>query len=234
MQALTLQARDYPELTHGCRETPDGTDPQDPTFITFTPTEVQFGPMVSHPYDREWAEQVIAAWEGADVHDISTNPANTFDSMLCWGWQRRTSSSWVGHEIRDNRSGTNFLIHPEQLPDAIAYLKAVVTGEPTTPYLTNAEEFLAKVMTTIKKKNADYCADATADPLDNLRLSEKLGICDTKTAIMSRMCDKLARARNLVLNSDREAQVSSESIQDTLEDIVGYVLLLDYAVKETA
>jgi hypothetical protein len=101
----------------------------------------------------------------------------------------------------------------------------------TTPYIESSRAFLDKVMDTVTRKNADYCHDAAVDPLDNLRLSEKLNICSTETAIMSRMCDKIARARNLILSPDREAQVD-ESVLDTIEDIIGYALLLQYAVTE--
>lgn len=96
----------------------------------------------------------------------------------------------------------------------------------------DAREFFDEVLTTIGQKNADYCGSLQAqDPLANLRLSEKIGLCDTQTAIMSRLLDKVQRLSNLI--SGHEAQVA-ESCEDTLQDLVGYTVLLRYALRESA
>jgi len=131
------------------------------------------------------------------------------------------------------------LLDDESLAGARAWQKKHVDVSPTessptpleepeeSPYVTQSREFLDKTLALVKGKNADYCADSVADPLENLRLSEKTQICSTGQAIMSRMMDKIARARNLILETDREAQVD-ESVEDTLSDIIGYTLLLRY------
>lgn len=96
----------------------------------------------------------------------------------------------------------------------------------------DAREFFDDVLVTIGQKNADYCGAFQAqDPLANLRLSEKIGLCDTKTAIMSRLLDKIQRLVSLI--NGHEAQVA-ESCEDTLQDLVGYTVLLRYALQESA
>ena len=59
-----------------------------------------------------------------------------------------------------------------------------------------------------------------------MRLSEDIGLCSTETAIMSRMMDKVQRLVNLL--NGHEPRVKAESIRDTMEDLIGYVLLLNY------
>lgn len=123
-------------------------------------------------------------------------------------------------------------VHPSEIMEDVALnslIQAANAGE--SPYVSMARNFLAEVLEVVERKNADYCADSVADPLENLRLSEKVGICTTKTAILSRLMDKIARIRNLGLDSDREAQVD-EALRDTLMDVVGYILLFNYAVEE--
>ena len=94
----------------------------------------------------------------------------------------------------------------------------------------DSQSFLDSVLETMARKNADYCgAHQAADPLANLRLSEKVGLCDTKTAILSRLLDKVQRLVNLT--TGHEPQVA-ETAEDTLQDLVGYALLLRTALLE--
>jgi hypothetical protein len=94
----------------------------------------------------------------------------------------------------------------------------------------DASSFLDSVLETMARKNADYCGSHQAtDPLANLRLSEKIGLCDTKTAILSRLLDKVQRLVNLT--TGHEPQVA-ETAEDTLQDLVGYTILLRAALLE--
>ena len=96
--------------------------------------------------------------------------------------------------------------------------------------IEDAREFLDEVLETMRMKNADYCGQLQeSDHLANLRLSEKIGLCSTQTAIMSRLLDKVQRLSNLI--SGHEAQVA-ESCEDTLQDLVGYTILLRMALRE--
>lgn len=98
--------------------------------------------------------------------------------------------------------------------------------------IESAKEFLDDVLRTMEAKNADYCGSFQAqDPLANLRLSEKIGLCDTKTAILSRLLDKVQRLVNLTTGHDPQV---AETAEDTLQDLVGYTILLRQALLETA
>lgn len=70
------------------------------------------------------------------------------------------------------------------------------------------------------KKNADY---AKTDPFGNFKLVEELGITNVEKGILVRMADKISRITNLI---DKEAQVKDESIEDTLQDLANYAVIL--------
>jgi len=98
--------------------------------------------------------------------------------------------------------------------------------------IESAREFLEETLRTMEAKNADYCGQLQAeDPLANLRLSEKIGLCDTKTAILSRLLDKVQRLVNLTTGHDPQV---AETAEDTLQDLVGYTILLREALLESA
>lgn len=91
----------------------------------------------------------------------------------------------------------------------------------------NRQEFLdtlianyAKGIDLIKAKNADYATGD--DPFANFRMSSLVGI-PVERAILMRMCDKMARMSNLW---DKEAQVTDESIEDTILDLCNYANIL--------
>lgn len=76
-------------------------------------------------------------------------------------------------------------------------------------------------------KNADYGGDD--DPLRNFRMSAQLGIPMT-TGIALRLQDKFARLNGFI--SGNTLQVKSETIRDTLLDIMNYAAILLYAFEE--
>lgn len=76
-----------------------------------------------------------------------------------------------------------------------------------------------------KKKNADYAS--STDPFKNFRACEILGVPLTK-GIIVRMSDKMTRIANLL---ERKAEVSDESIEDTLHDLINYAAILNVYIK---
>lgn len=102
--------------------------------------------------------------------------------------------------------------------------------------MSTLEEVLAfrqsmfdKSYALIAKKGLDYNRDQQAggDTLFNLRVAEMLGIVPTaERGILVRLADKLMRLISL-MDVDREAAVSDESLDDTVADIHNYV---DYAL----
>jgi len=90
-------------------------------------------------------------------------------------------------------------------------------GRFLTSMFQNANDALQLVV----KKTQDYAT--IDDPYRNFRMSESVGVSIEK-GILVRMCDKLSRIGNLVENND--PSVKSESIEDTLVDIMNYANIM--------
>ena len=88
-------------------------------------------------------------------------------------------------------------------------------------FLDAYDKLSDKATLIVRNKNADY--SKTADAFANFRLVEKLGITDTASGVLVRMCDKFSRIANLLKQSGK---VADESIQDTLIDLANYSLIL--------
>ena len=73
----------------------------------------------------------------------------------------------------------------------------------------------------VLQKTKDYAT--IDDPYRNFRLCESVGV-PLERGILVRMCDKLSRIGNLIENSG--PSVKSESIEDTLIDIMNYSNIL--------
>lgn len=72
----------------------------------------------------------------------------------------------------------------------------------------------------LKKKSHDYAG--TDDPFKNFRSSTVVGV-EVERAILVRIMDKVNRISNLL---DKDAQVASESVQDTIIDAICYFAIL--------
>lgn len=72
----------------------------------------------------------------------------------------------------------------------------------------------------VKKKNADYAEDG--NPFKNFENSLTIGV-PVERGILVRIMDKVSRVSNLI---DKDAQVTDESIDDTLNDVINYFALL--------
>jgi len=77
-------------------------------------------------------------------------------------------------------------------------------------------------------KNADYTG-GSSDPFANFRMTEAIGI-PAELGILIRIMDKIQRVRSFVENG--ELQVKSESVDDALEDIINYTILIKGLIKE--
>ena len=72
------------------------------------------------------------------------------------------------------------------------------------------------------RKNHDYSSEL--DPLSNLKMCEKFGICKAEIGLLVRLSDKYSRIIELLAKS-KEAKVKDESVIDTLKDMAVYSLL---------
>lgn len=88
-------------------------------------------------------------------------------------------------------------------------------------------DYLERIKSTIAKKGADYATNE--DPFANLSLSEHLGLTSTEVAVFSRLLDKVSRIANYL----KKGELQNESVKDSIQDLIGYGLLLAACVENT-
>ena len=79
----------------------------------------------------------------------------------------------------------------------------------------------------MERKNADYTNDSRGSGgcLGNFVKAEDFGICSAEEGVMVRLLDKVSRLTTLIR---REARVHDEKLEDTVIDIVNYVIILSF------
>ncbi len=93
--------------------------------------------------------------------------------------------------------------------------------------LESCEKTFKEILDLLKKKNSDYAGEADTyknfiDPELQAYLDKhKTGLDAVELGIRIRMKDKWARL-NTLLFSDKPPSVTSESLDDTLSDVIGY------------
>jgi len=98
-------------------------------------------------------------------------------------------------------------------------------------FIRFVDDELTKVAELLTAKNSDY-SGTEGDVLSNVKLCEKLGICDAAQGILIRMSDKHKRLINLH-KPGAEAQIPNEKIEDTIHDLIGYLVLLAAVRKDS-
>ncbi len=93
-------------------------------------------------------------------------------------------------------------------------------------FLKRAKDTFEKCFSLMEKKNADYGADS--DPFKNFRMSVQVKV-EPARGILVRTSDKISRISNLL---DKEPAVVSESIHDTIQDAINYLVILDNLIAE--
>jgi hypothetical protein len=79
----------------------------------------------------------------------------------------------------------------------------------------------------MRAKNADYSGNV--DDLKNFRLSAETANISIQQGILVRLMDKMARIGNLL---QKDPEVKSESINDTISDAVNYLAILNYSLEK--
>jgi hypothetical protein len=90
----------------------------------------------------------------------------------------------------------------------------------TLTFLDRLEQLYREAVEIARKKNADYANEG--DPFANFNVAPLVGV-SVERGILVRTMDKIQRASNLL---DRPAQVTGESIHDTLLDACNYLMIL--------
>lgn len=73
-----------------------------------------------------------------------------------------------------------------------------------------------------KKKNNDYSKGE--DPFKNFTMVEIMGIASAEQGFLTRMTDKMMRLSTFV--QDGELMVADEKVEDTLQDLAVYSILM--------
>lgn len=83
--------------------------------------------------------------------------------------------------------------------------------------------------TLLDKKNKDY-SNRDDNALRNFHACEQLGV-PAAQGVLVRMSDKLMRISNLLKKG--EAEIKTESIEDTIHDIINYCVILKAIHRES-
>jgi hypothetical protein len=79
-------------------------------------------------------------------------------------------------------------------------------------------------------KNRDYAGNDGLEPFANFTRVESMGICSTEQGFMTRITDKLSRLSSFL--DSGKMNVKDESFNDTIVDVINYMVLLSAYVKE--
>ena len=90
--------------------------------------------------------------------------------------------------------------------------------------LKDMAETFSYCLDTARAKNADY---AGGDSFKNFLNAKVVGV-SVQRGILVRMMDKISRVNTLL---DSDAQVTDESICDTLDDLINYTAILKSSIK---
>ena len=84
----------------------------------------------------------------------------------------------------------------------------------------------------MKKKNHDYSGgEHGEEPFLNFTRCEGMGICTTEQGFLVRLTDKMSRLSTFCQGG--RLQVEDEKLEDTIQDIINYVILfLAYAEND--
>lgn len=88
--------------------------------------------------------------------------------------------------------------------------------------LTSVRNTFSRIVATIDRKNSDYAGDAA--PFKNFESCQRAGI-SVQAGIFVRFLDKVTRLENL-LDGNRQTKVADESVDDTIDDAIGYLACL--------
>jgi hypothetical protein len=73
-------------------------------------------------------------------------------------------------------------------------------------------------------KNRDYAGNDGKEPFANFTRVEAMGICSTEQGFMVRLTDKMSRLSSIIESGKNH--VKDESFEDTMVDVINYIVLL--------
>lgn len=98
-------------------------------------------------------------------------------------------------------------------------------GDMTREELLKHHEVLCKqARELMDKKNRDYAGNDGKEPFANFTRVEAMGICSTEQGFMVRLTDKMSRLSSILASGKNH--VKDESFEDTMVDVINYIVLL--------
>jgi len=79
-------------------------------------------------------------------------------------------------------------------------------------------------------KNRDYAGDHGNEPFANFTRVEAMGICTTEQGFLTRITDKMSRLSSFI--DCGKMHVENESFNDTIVDVINYMVLLSAFLKD--
>jgi hypothetical protein len=96
--------------------------------------------------------------------------------------------------------------------------------------IRNHETLCNAARELMKKKNADYAGRNGVEPFANFTRVESMGICPTEVGFLVRVTDKMSRLSSFMESGKLE--VANESFEDTIVDVINYMVLLHSYLKD--
>lgn len=79
-------------------------------------------------------------------------------------------------------------------------------------------------------KNRDYAGNHGNEPFANFTRVEAMGICTTEQGFLTRITDKMSRLSSFI--DCGKMHVANESFNDTIVDVINYMVLLSAYLKD--
>lgn len=95
--------------------------------------------------------------------------------------------------------------------------------------IESSKELYDKVLNVMIAKNHDYAGKDKAASLENFNVTAGVANVTREQGILVRLMDKMTRIGNML---QHEAKVTTESLNDSLEDAINYCAILHYAINE--
>ena len=82
----------------------------------------------------------------------------------------------------------------------------------------------------MKLKNRDYAGNDGLQPFANFTRVESMGICSTESGMLVRLTDKMSRLSSFAESG--KLAVENESFEDTVVDVINYMVLFYAYIKD--
>jgi hypothetical protein len=217
------------EATEACRQ----ADPE----LAGMPAQQEREPLVFKREDLDTIDGLTFHESGqTKAIEIATRAQKTLISLA----QGYTPNQILGAVLQACGIEGQVQIHTHPVTQTLTLWKgkgqpaSAGAGVPSKSHLTTDdvlklhESTCAAAREIIRVKNNDY-TDGSVDPFANFRSAETIGV-KAETGVLVRMLDKIKRIQTFV--NKGTLQVKGESVEDAIQDIINYAVLLKGIIVE--